>query len=253
MQPAIDVTTSTLAARDTSLPVVDVWQARLDRHEEEVVSFLEVLSPDEVERAGRFVFRRDRNRYVVARGTLRTILAQYVPLTPGDLDLAYSPLGKPELATQISEGSLHFNVSHAGGIALYAVSTGQRVGIDVEEVVADRAEEGVARLVFSMHENDVLQSLQEPERKEAFFTYWTLKEAYAKALGMGLQLPLTGLTISDAPEDPALRGVYDRDGQPIEPWRLIPLPILAPYKAALAVEARAFHIRYRRINDDVMS
>lgn len=172
-----------------------MWQARLDRSEEEVSSYLQVLSPDEVRRADRFVFRRDRNHFIVARGTLRTILARYLPLRPADLVFSYSPLGKPALALEANGECLRFNVSHAGDFALYAVTDGRRVGIDIEQVVPERAEEGVARLVFSTHENQVLQMLSGSERVEAFFSYWTLKEAYAKALGMGLQLPLTGLTI----------------------------------------------------------
>lgn len=183
----------------------------------------QTLSPAEMERAGRFRFPGDRGRFTVARGTLRTLLAGYLNMRPEEIRFRYGRFGKPEIDGDRAREMLRFSVSHSGGLALYAVSLGRRVGVDIEYIQRDPMIGDIARQSFAPPENALLEACPEHLRDKAFFTLWTRKEAYLKALG-------TGLAKADA-----LRGT-DADA----PWSFLfaDLYVARGYAAALAVEGR---------------
>ncbi|MHB9133118.1 MAG: 4'-phosphopantetheinyl transferase family protein [Armatimonadota bacterium] len=138
------------------------------------------LNEDEQARAARFRFPRDRNRFTIARAALRDVLGRYLGMAPGDVIFSYGAHGKPGVA------GVHFNLSHAGEIALLAVSADREVGIDVEYLPTEIDVLQVARQFFPPAEAEVLAHLPEHERKLRFYTRWTQQEAYLKALGTGL-------------------------------------------------------------------
>ena len=172
---------------------VHVWRLTLDRPPER---FLELLEPDEVERANRFYFERDRKHFVVARGFLRLLLGWYLHAGPKQLQFAYGAWGKPSLANEFCESQLRFNMSHSHGVALYAVTQGREIGVDVEHVRAYFAGDYIARRFFSPHEVGDLRGLPEDDRVSAFFRCWTRKEAYIKATGRGMSQPLDGFDVT---------------------------------------------------------
>lgn len=183
---------------------VHVWRATLARPEPEVEALRSLLSADELARANGFRFNRHRDDFIVARGTLRTILGRYLRRPPARLRFNYNKYGKPELRGAEDEEPLRFNASHAGGIALYAVARGREVGVDVERVRDDLACDEVAGRFFSRREVETLRALPASQRTEGFFNCWTRKEAYIKALGKGLSLPLDRFDVSLAPGEPAI-------------------------------------------------
>ena len=176
-----------------------VWQTALDLPADQVQRARELLSPAEQERADRFHFDRDRRRFSVARSTLRLILSIYLQQPPDQIVFTHNPYGKPAISAP-----LHFNVTHAHELALFAVTAAAPVGIDVEYTgrhVADR--DALARRFFSAQEVEVYQALAEVERRAAFWCCWTRKEAYIKALGTGLSHPLDRFVVSLRPDQPA--------------------------------------------------
>src|SRR5271165_1715690 len=107
---------------------IHLWRQNLARGTLEIETFSRLLSPDELERAGRFRFDADRNDFVVSRGTLRTLLGAYLELAPQDLRFTYSQYGRPILAAGTGANGLDFNVSHSGGMMLLAFARGRRIG-----------------------------------------------------------------------------------------------------------------------------
>jgi 4'-phosphopantetheinyl transferase len=211
-----------------------VWQASLDRPRGELARLASTLSADELERADRFATCELRDRFVAGRGILRELLARYVRLPADSLRFEYGLAGKPELAWP--EHGLRFNLSHSRGVAAYAVTGGARVGVDVEETRNVKDLDGVASLCFSARERATLRRLPARAREPAFFACWTRKEAYLKALGDGLTVPLEDFDVAFAPgEAAALLHVAGDAGAPAR-WSLVDLDAGAGFAGALAVE-----------------
>jgi 4'-phosphopantetheinyl transferase len=161
---------------------IHLWRAELNSEAMNALpSLVQTLSADELARAGRFHLERDRNRYVLARGALRSILARYLKTTPGEPAFLYGPSGKPELAN----GVVCFNLSHADDLVLYAISRAGHVGVDIERVRPGVEKDLAARL--SPTARRLLEALAPAARRRAFFQGWTRMEAYAKARGEGVE------------------------------------------------------------------
>lgn len=215
---------------------VHVWRARLDLPVSQVKQLKQTLSADEVDRAERFYFQQDSRHFIVARGLLRTILSRYLNVAPHQLRFNYGEHGKPTLAASSDQPKLNFNLSHAGGLVLYAVTYGRAVGIDLERIRFDFEYEQLAARFFSAQENAVLRDLPAHLKPEAFFNCWTRKEAYIKAKGQGLALPLNQFDVSLVPGEPAKLLSARGDAQEASRWALQELIPDPGYVAALAVE-----------------
>ena len=212
-----------------------VLSASLDQPFRRLEALAMLLSPDEAERAGRYHFARDRDRFVAARGLLRSILGAYVGFAPERIAFRYGARGKPWLVSQITTADLRFNVSHSDGLALYAICRGRDVGVDVERVKPVADAERIAERFFSAREGAALRRLPPRERERAFFACWTRKESYIKATGDGLTCPLDAFDVSFLPGRAArLERV---EGDPLEAarWSLAELCPAVGYEAALAV------------------
>jgi len=221
---------------------VHVWRAALDQTASRIQSFLHTLAADERARAERFYLERDREHFVVARGVLRAVLGWYLNRAPECLSFCYGSHGKPALAGDSGGDAIRFNVSHSGGVALYAVTRGREVGIDLERIRFDVAVAEIAERFFSRGEIAMLRALPTEAQRQAFFRCWTRKEAYIKARGEGLSLPLDQFDVSLAPGEPAELLRTRRDPSEASRWsieELIPAP---GYVAALAVEARGWRL-----------
>ena len=218
---------------------VHVWRVATDLAPPRLKRFQQTLSAAERERARRFYFRKDRDRYVAARGLLRTVLSGYLDVAPNQLRLSCNSHGKPALDLESGVDRLCFNVSHSHRMALIAVMRQNEIGVDIERIRPELAYEMIARRFFSPDEVATLLALPEYLRREAFFTCWTRKEAYLKARGDGLSFPLDQFTVSLVPGDsPALLRV---EGNVLETsrWSLHHMCPRPGYVAALAIEGHA--------------
>lgn len=212
---------------------VQVWQVALDS-EEHARRLEPLLAADERDRAARFHFPRDRRRYVIGRGWLRVLLGEYLAIPPTAICLEASPLGKPCLAGEPGS-DLRFNVAHSADVALIAVTRGREIGVDVEGERPDVRWPDLAERFFAPVETAAIQALPEPERRAAFFRCWTRKEAYLKALGLGLHVNLDGFAVTVADESAALLHTSHDPAQSGR-WSLRGLNLSPGFAAAVAVE-----------------
>jgi len=161
-----------------------IWRASLALPEEERGRLEDLLSAGEREQCARFVRAADRSQSAVSRGSLRAVLAMYLREDPRTLSLTRGTSGKPRLDR--ANPPIQFNVSHAGKLALIAVTRGGRVGIDIERIRDVPDMEAILRNFFSRQESAYIRPRKGAGRKRAFFLLWTRREAAAKALGIGL-------------------------------------------------------------------
>jgi len=214
--------------------LIDLWTWTLDAGEAERRRLRRFLSEDELERAARFHFDRDRERHVVARGRLREILAARTAQPPERLRFAYSSHGKPTLAEPPGPPP-HFNLSHAGGLAALAVSQQAEIGLDIEAVRP--LKEDVAGRFFSAREVAAYRALPEAERLAGFYRCWTRKEAVLKALGDGLSRRLDSFDVTlDAAAPPRIERIDGESGAPRE-WALLHLAPAEGFLGAIALRA----------------
>jgi len=226
---------------------VHVWQASLQLSAAQVAVLYATLSADERQRAERYRSPRDRQRFVAARGLLRAILRVCLGCEARQVRFRYSPHGKPELDTTsfpIPTPRLQFSLSHSDDLALYAVARGRRVGVDLERTRPGFTEDTLAESWFSVREVAALRSLPAAEQQRAFFVYWTRKEAYLKARGEGLVIPMDPFGAALAAAELALRQTPDPDES--EGWSFCNLDAGPDHVAALAVEGHGWQLHQNR-------
>ncbi|WP_241687865.1 4'-phosphopantetheinyl transferase superfamily protein [Janthinobacterium sp. 17J80-10] len=180
-----------------------LWPESLPPEELRQICF-PLLSAEEQQRSQRFHFEHDRTHYLAAHALLRLCLGHHLACPPQQVQMATDRNGKPHLAGQFSASPLHFNLSHTGGMVACIVTHSRTCGIDVERIRPLPEMAGMARTVFSAAEIAWLESQEDATRSQAFFTLWTLKEAYIKATGLGMSAPLQKITL-----DPATLRVED--------------------------------------------
>ncbi|MFC1716438.1 4'-phosphopantetheinyl transferase family protein [Candidatus Poribacteria bacterium] len=221
---------------------VHAWFATLEQPTLSVQRMAEVLSQDELGRADRFHFERDRRRFIVGRGLLRRLLSLYLDIEPEQLRFRYGEYGKPYLA-ESNDCALRFNLAHSHELAVYAFTLGREVGVDLEYIQDIPEMEQIAARFFSKRENDVLKSLPVDQRQEAFFNCWTRKEAYIKAIGDGLTYPLDQFDVSLTPGEPARLLNVEGNAEEVSRWKLRALTPEPAYRAALAVEGHGWRLQ----------
>ncbi|MEA5617302.1 4'-phosphopantetheinyl transferase HetI [Cronbergia sp. UHCC 0137] len=161
---------------------VHIWRINLNQSESQLQFFRDTLSSDEIARAERFYFPEHRRRFIVGRGSLRTILGRYLGVEASEIKFIYQKRGKPLLANS----GLFFNLSHSQDLALLGVSYKGLIGVDLEYIRLMSDLEGLAKRFFLPKEYELIKLLSFEEQQQVFFRYWTCKEAYLKATGDGL-------------------------------------------------------------------
>lgn len=215
---------------------VHVWVESLDVGPERLEQLTPFLSADEVERARLHRFRSDRDRFVAGRGRLRELLGSYLAQAPGEVCFEYSAYGKPSV---VSRANLRFNVSHSGPRVLFVFCCDAEIGVDVE-LLRDGSDDAlVAERFFAGREVSALRRLPPALQARGFLSCWTRKEAYIKARGEGLSLPLEDFEVTLSPdESPRLLRTAWSPTEAGE-WRLHDLSHLCPGAvAALAVRGQ---------------
>ena len=217
---------------------IHVWRASLDRPAGAVDSMRRTLSADERQRASRFRFERDRERFAVGRGVLRRLCGLYLDLDPGQIRFSYGPRGKPSLAPGHRSARLGFNLAHSGSLALYAFTRGGPIGVDVEHVRPLPDADDLAARFFSACERETYGELPPGQKPLGFYLCWTRKEAFVKALGEGLSLPLDSFDVSLAPGEPARLLQVAPDPDEAARWSLYSLEPRPAFVGAVAVRGR---------------
>jgi 4'-phosphopantetheinyl transferase len=212
-----------------------VWRASLDQPRDFFARLMHILSPEERARADRFHFEADRKRCVLARGLLRLLLGHCLGRPADRLQFRNSEFGKPSLARGLHP-PMQFNLSHSGDRVLIALSHSRALGVDIERMRMDVATEEIAARFFSANECRDLATVPPNMRCAAFFACWTRKEAYLKARGDGLSLPLEQFDVTFLPGDEPRLIETRHDPADVHRWTLQALEGGCGYKAALVVE-----------------
>jgi 4'-phosphopantetheinyl transferase len=218
--------------------VVHLWGIELDGSAQCLGRCAQWLDTEEQHRARRLVREEDRQRYVLAHGGLRAVLSRYLGVGPGVVELCRDEVGKPFVSRKSQGQSLiTFNMSHAHGRALIAVSEGQEVGVDLERIRSDMEIVKLSERYFAPSEHALIMQLTEEQRAPRFFRYWVAKEAVLKAQGIGLQALqqceiLLGAERADAE-------VLVPEGSPLHSnWRVRLLACGEGWEAAVAAQGR---------------
>lgn len=219
---------------------VHLWQVALDGRPADI--FEAFLSPDELAQANRFHFVNDRDHFVVARGLLRNLLAAYLGLNCANLRFSYGAKGKPFLLLD-NQTQINFNISHSHGRAAFAFSRGRELGIDIEYVKDDFDVELIASRFFSRAEVLSLRTVPADFRKQAFFNCWTRKEAYIKARGEGLSMPLDQFDVTLRPDEPVRLLNNYREEREVSRWSMQAIPTPEGYAGALVVEGHDWKLK----------
>lgn len=236
---------------------VHIWYVFSDevRDPDLLAAYERMLAPEERVQWQRFVFERDRHQYLVTRALLRTVLSRYAPVPPAEWGFVRNTYGKPEISGPPGVFWPSFNLSHTRGLIACAVSASHReLGVDVEDTSRCSETVSIAEHFFSATEVRALRALPEAAQRERFFSYWTLKESYIKARGMGLSIPLEQFSLHlpgprsahDDQEQAPIRISFDPRLQD-EPhsWQLVLLRASPRHFLALGARCRGMDLRLR--------
>jgi 4'-phosphopantetheinyl transferase len=211
---------------------VHLWTVLLEAAEDNFARALSWLSEEETARAERFRFDRHRRAFVIGRAALRALLARYLGLEAAAIQFVHGPQGKPALADPSC--SLRFNASNSGSLAAYAFTTGCEIGVDVEQHRPLYDFESIADRFFSPEETAELLNLPPTEKTAGFFNCWTRKEAFIKAMGGGLSIPLDSFRVTLQPGVPARMVSLDGSEEAARGWTLHHFDPAPDYAGAIA-------------------
>jgi 4'-phosphopantetheinyl transferase len=218
---------------------VHLWRARLDVDSDTVNRLSPYLASEENQRASRFRSAKDGTRFIVARGILRELAGAYLRRPPATICFVNGPFGKPALQQDPAVLDLRFNLAHSDEFAVYAFTLAREVGIDVERVRPEAVRQGIEKHHFSAREQHELRTLSDKLRPEGFFLCWTRKEAYVKARGEGLHLPLSSFDVSLTPGRPPVLNSGDQ-----ERWSMHSFYPAEDFVGALVVEGHGSQVEF---------
>jgi 4'-phosphopantetheinyl transferase len=230
------IRTGLLREEDVDDRQVDVWYVFSDRVTDPglLETYEALMSPDERACQQRFMFPKHRHQYLITRALVRTTLSRYVDRDPREWRFSKNTYGRPEIAFPACP-PLRFNVSHSNGFVVCAVTLERDIGIDTEDLERPGSHIELAERFFSTAEVDQLRALPAAAQKHAFFDFWTLKEAYIKARGMGLAIPLEAFAFYLQPGRPVRISFSPRIEDDPAAWQFTQLQLDPRYKVALAI------------------
>ncbi len=226
---------------------VHVWAAALDEFKDQIAELGDLLSPTEHDRAERFKFVKDRNRFLIRRGLVRVILSLYLEKLPSAIEFQYGPYGKPEVQSGEGGMPLFFDTSHSAEIATFAITSACPIGVDVERMMKIPEIERLARQFFLPGETRTLMALAPDSQLHAFYTCWTSKEAYLKATGERIAENLAKVEVKLAPEEKPGVVSVSGDRAADKEWQLQPFTPAAGYLGCVAYRNAPLSLNLRRL------
>jgi len=222
---------------------VHSWLVDIEVNDRVISQLESLLSAEERNRGMRFRSQADRRRHFVSHGALRQVLSLYLRMAPEEVKFTHGRYGKPRLEGETAERDVCFNLSHSGAKALIGVTRGREIGVDIEFIQKEFDWEALAQRFFAPREVEMLRRVLQEGRNRAFFACWTRKEAYLKAKGLGLQLPLKDFSVSLAPGEPVALLSHKTEPQEVDRWSLAEVGAGPEYVAAIAVEGCGWELK----------
>jgi 4'-phosphopantetheinyl transferase len=226
---------------------IHIWCASLKFSSDELIYFATLLSTDEKVRAERFYFERDRHHFIAGRGLLRCILGSYLEKEPAQIEFDYGKYGKPSLKSKRYQKNLEFNLSHSKDLVIYAVGWNRVIGIDIEYHHPLSDMNNFAEQYFSPRESAYINLLSAEQKESAFFKLWTCKEAFLKANGSGLRMPLNEVEISLENEKGVILSSIAGNKIKAMKWRLETFSPLPGYQAACIVNGNDGQVIFQQL------
>ncbi len=222
---------------------IHIWLADIEKEGPNHECLSCILSPGEKERIKRFVFDKDKKRFLITHGLLRLILGRYTGIAPDALRFSVMEKGKPVLENSGGR-DIRFNLSHSGKYVIYAITERREIGIDIEYMREFSDADRIVNRFFSKREIEEYFRLDPGMRKRAFFKCWTRKEAFIKAIGRGFYMPLRNFSVSPDPD--AKSGIeIHQESIPDRKWSIYDVELEdADYTASIAYEGQRAEIAY---------
>lgn len=208
-----------------------VWRLTLEMNPAQLNNAKLFLNKEELSRVRRFYFDKHRNHYIAAHGQMRKILCYYLNVKNEDLNFSFNEFGKPFL----ENGALYFNISHSNNLALLAINLKFELGVDIEWKKRKVNHLQIGERFFSAKEFSDLKSLPPEHQRQGFFNCWTRKEAYIKARGKGLGIPLKEFEVSLKPDESVELRSTNHDPEAVSSWHLYSVNPHPDYTGALCV------------------
>ena len=215
---------------------MDIWCARLPDDWDDGLFHLyyELLTSEEAERYTRFVFETDRRQFLLTRALERDVLSRYLGVEPAALGFTRNKYGKPAIA-EPTECPITYSLSHTKGLSVCAVAFEQMIGIDVESLQRTPSHQDISKRFFAASEAAYLETLGEGQNRTEFLKLWTLKEAFIKARGVGLSIPLNSFEIKMDPDQPPSvsfsEGIHGNESD----WRFLQIRLGGAFQIAIAL------------------
>ncbi len=221
---------------------IHLWLAPLESMAPYIGFLQSTLAPDEMERAEHFHYTKDRNCYIATHGLLRKILSRYINISPERIRFQYNIHGKPYLKPLHNKAELQFNMSHSFDFALYGIAYNDEIGIDIEQISPIPEIDKLMDDYFTVEEKSHFKMLSLNDRIEKFFRYWTLKEAYMKAKGRGLDLSVSQVEVQE--ESGKFIGLIDvkEKSKETSHWSIYSLSPAAGYAAAAVTKKSCWNL-----------
>ena len=208
-----------------------------------------LLSNGERAQMARFYYPDHRHQYLITRALVRTSLSAYYPVSPAEWKFGKNHFGKPEISHPDGIFSIRFNLSHANGLVICGTIRKHEIGVDVEDVHrSTQAALGKLSSYFSTQEVEDLQELPPEKQKERFFDYWTLKESYIKARGLGFSIPLNKFSFHFQDNRLKSFSVHPDLKDDAKNWQFWRIPITERYRAALAIQSENSDFKIKAFN-----
>ena len=196
-----------------------------------------LLSDQEKQQETRFYFEKDRRRYLLTRALVRTVLSRFEPIPPRDWIFSVNAYGRPEVAnTAVGDVRPSFNISHTNSLIVLGVTKSRALGLDVENVCARKVSIDIADQFFSPNEIAALAVVPPSRQQDRFFEYWTFKEAYIKARGMGLSIPLDKFSFQYPDEGAVQISIHPELADDAERWQFWQFRPTPEYLVAVCAE-----------------
>lgn len=196
--------------------------------------FMHLLAPEELSRYQRFLFERDKRQFLITRAALRCALSEYFSdVAPSEWTFLRNDYGRPYVSNPQYASAIQFNLSHADGMIVLAISQSGDLGVDVENLSRSCEPASLAKRFFSASEATALLRMSEPDQRDRFFDLWTLKEAYIKACGMGLAIPLGSFSFGFVANEHSIEFESEREDD-CPNWRFWQFQGDATHRIALA-------------------
>lgn len=222
---------------------IDIWRTSLDISTVKVKGYYELLDSEEKTRVNNYKSSKRSNEFIITRGVLRKTIADLFKVPPSSFQFKYTDKDKPFLKTDILGVPLSFNISHSSDHALIAMGFERKLGVDIERIRNNVDFKKLARRFFSKQESEALENYPDTSIPSAFFSCWSRKEAFVKALGDGISFGLSEFTVSIHPEQSEIKLETHYDPLATDDWCINNIPAGNEYAAAICSNRPNYEIR----------